>query len=121
MRKGFLKGKIAWDAAVLEQLFALLDELWPDAEVDWAAKVLVNYRRGKTRLACVVTKRPAGVELGLFVPTGTVTLGQIADLGEDPVVKPHRDGEDLVGLRFTDVKQIASPKLRKFLAGFASK
>jgi len=121
MRKGFLKGKIVWDAAVLEQLFALLDELWPDAEVDWTAKVLVNYRRGKERLACVATKRPSGVDLGLFVPTGTVTLGQIADLGEDAVVKPHRDGEDLVGLKFTDVKKIAAPKLRKFLATFAGK
>jgi excinuclease ABC subunit A len=120
LRKGFLQGKVVWDVAVLEQLFVLLDEIWPNADVDWTAKVLVNYRRGKERIATVVTKRPAGVDLELFVPKGSVTLGQIAALGDEPAVKPHRDGVDLVGLRFTDVQQIASPKLRTFLAQFGN-
>ena len=45
MRKGFLLGAIEWEVAVLEELAALLDELLPDAKVDWTQKVVVNYTR----------------------------------------------------------------------------
>ncbi len=118
MRKGFLKGRVVWEAEVLDTLFNLLEELWPDAKVDYTGKVLVTYRRGKSRLATIVTKRPAGVDLEVFVPAQTVSLGSITDLGEEPSVRTGDDGIDLVGLRFTETAQIQTSELRKFLGKF---
>jgi len=115
LRKGFLQGKIAWEVAVLERLFELLEEIWPDAKVEWGQKVLVNYRRKNgARLATVVTKRPAGVDLELTVPPGSVPFGRINGVGEEESVQ-HKNGVDLVHIRLTTVAQVASPRLRELL------
>ena len=116
MRKGFLAGKIEWDAVVLEELASLLDELLPDAKVDWTQKVVVNYARGKQPVANIVTKRPGGVDFGLFVPSGSIQLGQVASFGTDPEIAPHKDGLDIVRLRFTKVEQVKATALKKFLS-----
>jgi excinuclease ABC subunit A len=121
MRKGFLKGRIAWDADVIERLTALLDDLWPGAKVDWTQKVLVHYHAGMRKIASLVTKRPEWLELELYAPSGSVALGRIADLGVEPMISPHRSGEDAVRLRFTKVEQVASPKLHEFLQTFTPK
>jgi excinuclease ABC subunit A len=121
LRKGFLKGRVVWEPAVIEQLTALLDELWPEAKVDWTQKVLVNYHLGAKKIATLVTKRPDGLDLELYAPAGQVPLGQIADLGVDPSIVPHRSGEDAVRLRFTKMDHVTSPKLWEFLATVAPK
>lgn len=118
MRKGFLAGTIEWDMSVLESLTALLDELLPDAKVDWTQKVVVNYALGKAPVVSIVTKRPAGVDLNVFVPTGSVQLGQIAGFGTDPEVVPHhKDGLDIIRFRFTRLDQVRNASLKSFLAG----
>ena len=115
MRKGFLAGTIEWEVDVLEEVIALLSELVPDAKVDWTQKVVVNFVVGKSTIANVVTKRPAGVDLNLFFNGSSVQLGQIASIGIDPEIGRHRDGQDVVRLRFTTLEQVRSPALRSFL------
>ncbi len=115
MRKGFLKGEVVWKPEVLEALFALIEEIWPVAKVDWSGKMLVNFKNGSLPLARITTKRPAGVDLELYAPTGWASLGQIADLGEEPAIKPGSHGYDTVQLRFTEIGQVQSPKLRDWL------
>ena len=121
MRKGFLKGRIAWEPVLVERLTALLEELWPEAKVDWGQKVLVHYSIGTRKIASLVTKRPEWLELEVVAPTGSVALGRIADLGVEPTISPHRSGEDAIRLRFTKPEQIASPKLREFLGSVLRK
>ncbi|MEK6257711.1 MAG: excinuclease ABC subunit UvrA [Planctomycetota bacterium] len=116
MRKGFLAGKIEWDAAVLEELASLLDELLPDAKVDWTQKVVVNYSRNKQPVANIVTKRPAGVDFSLYVPSGSVQLGQVASFGISQEVAPFKNGLDAVQLRFKKVEQVKAAELKKFLS-----
>ena len=116
MRKGFLLGAIEWEVAVLEELAALLDELLPDAKVDWTQKVVVNYTRNKLPVAVLVTKRPAGVDFGLYVPSGSVQLGQVASFGIGQEIVPFKNGLDSVQLRFTKVEQIKAAALKKFLS-----
>jgi excinuclease ABC subunit A len=116
MRKGFLQGTIEWPASVLEDLIGLLDELLPSASVDWTQKVLVNYSVEKTVVATVVTKRPAGIDLAVIVPSGTVQLGEVATFGIDPEVASHKPGQDVIRLRFTQSTHVKSPELRMFLA-----
>ena len=115
MRKGFLAGTIEWDVAVLEALISLLDELLPNAKVDWTNKVVVNYTVGKRLVANLVTKRPSGVDFNLFVTAGSVQLGQVASFGTNPKVAPYRDGLDAVLLSFTTLGQVRDSSLRKFL------
>ena len=116
MRKGFLIGKIEWDAAVLEELAALLDELLPDAKVDWTQKVVVNYSRNKQPVANIVTKRPGGVDFSLYVPSGSVQLGQVASFGIGQEVVPFKNNLDAVQLRFTKVEQVKAAVLKTFLS-----
>ena len=117
MRKGFLKGKVVWDPTTVETLFDLLEELWPKVTVDWSGKVLVSYRQGKRRLASVVTKRPAGVDLEVMVPAGSVALGSIMQLGSEREIRPGTEGVEIVQLRFTGLAEVQSSALREFLQG----
>jgi len=115
MRKGFLQGQIEWDVAVLEKLASLLDELLPDAKVDWTQKIVVNYSRHKQPVASIVTKRPAGVDLSLYVPSGSVQLGQIASFGLSQEVAAFKNGLDTVQVRFSTVGQVTAAGLKSFL------
>lgn len=114
-RKGFLAGKIEWEVGVLEDLIALLEELLPAAKIDWTQKVVVNYTVDKQPVANLVTKRPGGVDFNLFVTAGTVQLGQIAHFGIEPEVAPHKDGFEVVKLRFTERSHVQDSQLKKFL------
>ena len=116
MRKGFLAGSVEWDVAVLEELVAMLDELLPQAKVDWTQKVVVNYTVDKSPVVNIVTKRPAGVDLNVFVPAGSIQLGQVASFGIAPEIAPHKDGQDVVRLRFTEVEHVKNTALKKFIA-----
>ena len=64
-----------------------------------------------------MTKRPTGVELVVYVPSGSIELGQIASIGIDPAIDLRkRTGEDAVVFRFTTVEQVQSKTFRQFLS-----
>ncbi len=69
-RKGFLKGKVRWNVEVIETVFALLEELAPQAKPEWGGKVLVNFKAGNVLFATVHSKRPKFVELYLYCEAG---------------------------------------------------
>ena len=121
MRKGFLQGTIEWDPALLEELVMQIDEIMPDAVADWTQKVVVNYTSGKKPVLNLVTKRPAGLDLVLFVPRGQVQLGQIAGFGIDPEISEHKDDLDAVRIRLTKISQVRLPAFRSFLTAHWSK
>ena len=117
MRKGFLQGAIEWESVVLEELVSLIDQLLPDADVDWTQKVLVNYTINKNPVATLMTKRPAALELMIHVPPGSVQLGQVAGLGMDPeITSRDKSGLDSVRLRMTSLEHVKSAALRRFLS-----
>ena len=117
MRKGFLQGAIEWEPIVLEELTTLVSELLPTADVDWTQKIVVNYTIDKMPRASLVTKRPSALELAITVKAGTIQLGQISNLGIDPEISSRdKSGFDVIRLRFTDIVQVKSVALRKFLS-----
>ena len=117
MRKGFLQGSIEWEPIVLEELTSLLSELLPTADVDWTQKIVVNFTIDKIPKASLVTKRPAALELAISVTPGAVQLGQVANLGIDPeIALRDKAGLETLRLRFTNVEQVKSRALRKFLS-----
>ncbi|WP_010585138.1 excinuclease ABC subunit UvrA [Schlesneria paludicola] len=115
MRKGFLQGSIEWEPAVLEELVTRLEEILPNAVIDWTQKVIVNFVIDKKPVLNLVTKRPAALDLTLFVPAGAVQLGQIASFGTDPGISSHKVGLDAVRIRFTNVSQVKSTAFQTFL------
>jgi len=117
-RKGFPSQKrVSWDAALLEELFDLLDELSKDAAVDWSNKQVVNYaRQGVAEpWATVHTKRRQGVDLTLLAEPGRFALGRIAQLGSERDIGTHRDGRAAIKIRLDGVEQVRAAGLRELL------
>ncbi len=142
-RKGFPSGKrVLWNAEVAEQLFDLLEEVAPDAEIDWGNKQVVYFRHGQgkrkkekgksrklqesqpstlnsqpsgTVWAAVHTKRRGGVDLSLIGEPGRLTLGRIAAFGSQREIKTARDGREVAKIRFTKLEQVSAAALREFL------
>jgi len=119
MRKGFPSGKrVHWEAETLEKLFALLEDVCPHAEFDWANKTQVNIRRnGSDDVAATLrTKQREAIELHLYQPPGATALGRIAGLGESREITPFRDGREVVKLRLKTTGQVEAAGLREVLA-----
>ncbi len=114
-KKGFLKGKVRWDAAVLETLFDLLADAAPNAQPEWGGKVLVNFKTDGGVFATVHSKRPKAVELYLYCEPGSVPLGRVLNVGMDREISKHNDGRDVVKLCFQTQKQIQNPELRTLI------
>ncbi len=92
----------------------------PHTQFDWGNKTVVSVRNGDgDAIAEVQTKRRDGLYLTLLTKPGEVALGRVADLAADQEILPHRSGKEAVKLRFDTLKQVASPKLKKLLRGFA--
>jgi hypothetical protein len=51
----------------------------------------------------------------MIVRSGSVQLGEVAGFGVHPEIGAHKEGLDAIRLRFTEVEQVKSPALRKFL------
>ncbi len=119
-RKGFPSNKrVAWKAPVLETLLDLLDSTLPATRFQWDKKTTVSLQspEGET-IGDLKTKRRDGVHLTLLAEPGLVALGQIADVAADREIVPHRGGKEAVKLRFDTLRQVKSPKLKRFLASF---
>ena len=65
------------------------------------------------------TKRRDGLYLTLLTKPGEIALGQVTDLAADQQIEPHRSGKEAVKLRFDTLKQVKSPKLKRFLTELA--
>ncbi|MCA9014562.1 MAG: ATP-binding cassette domain-containing protein, partial [Planctomycetaceae bacterium] len=117
-RKGFPNNKrVVWDAALLESLFDLLEQTYPDAEIQWDSKSLVNFTRAgkKKSFLTVHTKRREGVDVTLQASPGQITLGKIADLGSEREIKTDSKGNEQARIRFTNQKQVEAKTLKQLL------
>lgn len=121
-RKGFPSLKrVAWKAEVLEDLFTLIDDTFGSFEPDWSNKTIVPYRLpgSKETVAELQTKRRDGISLSLFARTGQYALGQVATLGNQREIIPHRSGQDAIRIEITTQSQVKAKELRAFLKQFA--
>ena len=66
------------------------------------------------RLEAIAAEK-LGKEAALYVPSGSVQLGQVASFGIGQEVVPFKNGLDAVQLRFTKVEQVKAALLQKFL------
>ncbi|EDL58885.1 excinuclease ABC subunit UvrA [Gimesia maris] len=118
-RKGFPNNKrVRWDAELLESLFDLLEQTYPHAAYQWDSKSLVNLSHAgkKKPFLTVHTKRREGVDLTLQGTAGKITLGKIADLGDEREIKTDARGKEQARIRFTQKKQVESKSFKALLA-----
>ena len=119
--KGFVGRGARWKPEVLDALAESIAAAVPDAEADWTAKTVVPFTRRSSAnggdaaaFAELHTKRPAGLDLTIPVPPGSVAPARVNGLGAERELAAHRGGE-AVKVRFKTAKQASDPKLRAFL------
>ena len=118
--KGFTGRGPKWTPAVLDALAESIEAAVPGAAAKWTAKTIVPFTKNgdAAAFAELHTKRPAGLDLTIPVPPGSVALGRVATLGAERELARHRGGE-AVKVRFRTVKQASDPNLRELLKELA--
>ncbi len=113
-RQGFpARGRVKWEAGILEELIQLLDEAAPQGDYFWKNKQVVNLtRKGDDKVwASFTTKRRDAVQLTLTGAKDALTFGQVADLGCDRVLDATDPQQDSIRIDFRTVEEVQNPKL----------
>lgn len=109
MKKGLPK-RPAWNFETLDKLLPAVEKSFAGCEADFGIRSKINWKdkeSGQPR-AELHTKRKDGVDLVVYVPTASVTVGTIAQFGTEQQIQPARNGTDAVRLRFDDPNQITT-------------
>ena len=118
MKKGVPAiGRGVWDIKIVERLLPILESHFEKCDVDYGIRSKINWTRSKggKSAAELHTKRSDGVDLILYFPTGQVTIGAIAVIGDSQDIQPTRDGHDAVRIRFTKPEQLGTTDLIKLI------
>ncbi len=117
MRKGLPgSGRVSWDFDATEKLLAFVETRLTHCDADYGIRSKVCFVRradGET-IAEVHTKRSDGLDLLLFCPHDSLTIGSIARFGAEQEIKPKRGGEAVVRIRFTQSAQITNREFQQF-------
>ncbi len=114
MKKGVpATGRGVWDIKIVERLLPVVESHLEKCDVDYGIRSKINWTEAKSGnpVAELHTKRSDGVDLILYSPSGKVTLGAIAAIGESQDIQPARDGQDAVRIRFTKFEQLGNKAL----------
>lgn len=114
MKKGVpATGRGVWDISIIEGLLPILELHFSKCEVDFGIRSKINWSRGKSGkpVAELHTKRSDGVDLILYFPTGQITIGAIATIGESQDIQSTKDGHDAVRIRFTKCEHLDKTEL----------
>ncbi|MEZ6059694.1 MAG: excinuclease ABC subunit UvrA [Planctomycetaceae bacterium] len=113
-------GRIDWEFATVETLLPVVEQALVDCDADYGIRTKINFNRKSdgSPVAELQTKRRDGVDLVLYVPQDSVTVGSVAHFGIQQTVKRHLAGGDAVTLRFTKAEQVTS-ELAKWISNEA--
>jgi len=118
MKKGVpATGRGVWDIRIVERLLPVVEMHLEKCDVDYGIRSKINWTEAKSgkSVAELHTKRSDGVDLILYFPSGKVTIGAIAAIGESQEIQSARDGQDAVRIRFTKFEQLLSADLLKLI------
>jgi excinuclease ABC subunit A len=123
LRKGFPPRKTPeWEPAVLEELYAMLRRIVPNAQYLWNNQQVVRiFLAGESEpWASLFTKRPEALILTLAGPKNAVAFGRIAEIGRDAELDGTRPDRDVLKLKFCTVEELNHGALEKLLHEHAS-
>ena len=117
MRKGFSAGKVMWDAAVLQDVHELLQQVAPDGTFQWNQKVLFHLvPTGCDKpWATVITKRAESVDLVVRGPKDAVSLGRICRIGWKRELDATDSDYDVIKFQFRTRKDLRMSELKTIL------
>jgi excinuclease ABC subunit A len=123
-RKGFPSNKrVQWEPELVEQLADQLASAIKNAAVDWTGQSSVSFAASddaSTSYAELYTKRREGVDVAFYLPANSVTLGMIPSVASEREIGQHRDGRQLVKLRFTSSDETEAEQWHKLLESLAA-
>jgi len=110
MRKGLPNnGRIRWKFSTVEKLLTVVESALKDCSVDYGIRSKINWKHEDGSPAAELhTKRKDSLDLVLFVPAGSATVGAIAEFGLEQDITAHRSGADAVRIRFDGISQVSS-------------
>lgn len=110
MRKGLPNnGRITWKFSTLEKLLTVMESTLSNCTADYGIRTKINWKQSDGSPAAELhTKRKNSLDLTLYVPPGSITIGAIAEFGIEQVITPHRNGTDAVKIRFDGISQVSS-------------
>ena len=110
MRKGLPNnGRITWKFSTVEKLLTVVESALSDCTADYGIRTKINWKRSDGSLAAELhTKRKDSLDLVLYVPSGSITIGAIAEFGIEQAITPHRSGADAVKIRFDGISQVTA-------------
>lgn len=118
MQKGFpAEKRPKWKKDVLETLLEIFDKVIPDGDVVWNERAYVRYRQSgsKDDWAVICTKRRVGIDLVITPRDESVGAGSVAGVVTEHEAVVGKKGKPAIRLRFDNVAQVKSPKVRAFL------
>ena len=107
MKKGLPK-RPDWTFATLEKALPVVELALAESKADYGIRSKINWKSsGGQPTGELHTKRKDGVDLVVFVPKGTVTIGAVAEFGMEQEVKPAKGEQDAVRIRFRRPDQVS--------------
>lgn len=109
MKKAIAK-KPEWSFDTLEKLLPVVEAAWSDCDVDYGIRSKIKWKHASSGYAVAElhTKGKAGLDLAVFVPPDSVTIGAVAEFGVAQEIKRRKDGRDAVRLRFREASQVTA-------------
>ncbi|MBI5763431.1 MAG: excinuclease ABC subunit UvrA [Planctomycetes bacterium] len=109
-------GPILWKPMELLAIIGRITKTLPKIKVDWSGKVLVDLRMDDgRRVARIVTHRPEGLRVEIFVPPGRFTPTQIEKLGVSQTLGRKDTGGPELGFMCQSLSQIDMKVLNEAL------
>ena len=102
-------GRITWKFSTLEKLLTVIESTLSDCTADYGIRTKINWKQSDGSPAAELhTKRKNSLDLILYVPSGSIAIGAIAEFGIEQAITPHRNGADAVKIRFDGISQVSS-------------
>ena len=108
LKKGLPK-KTEWDFKTIEKLLPVAEKAFETHNADFSVRSKMTWSSSNgDPVAELHSKRKGSVDLVVFVPKDTVTIGVVAEIGASQEVKSLRSDWDAVRLSFTAPSQVNS-------------
>ncbi len=123
-RKGFPSNKrVVWEPELVSRLADQLAGLHAQIELDWTGQTIVSgsVAGDEATILEIYTKRREGVDVCLYAPANSFALGRVSGMATEREVTIHRDGRQVIRLRFTDFQEADSSDWKAFLREFAQR
>ncbi len=102
-------GRVAWTFSTIEKLLPVIESAMNGCKVDYGLRSKINWKYTDGSPAAELhTKRKQSLDFVLFVPSGSVTNGAVAEFGTAQDISARHGGTDAVKIRFDGVSQVST-------------